>query len=238
MTPAASSICFAFLCFVVLLCPDCPGIGIFVSASKGKPKKGKSKFKGRKGSNQCLAPPYLTARASAIKKEIGGQYISCGTEAYFSLYPVDDFFYHYPFSSSEEPEIITITPVDSAPHDQLALFDIVNDFSVGPIYNNSVVTNKWLGKWDFIKDHLIQIPADNNGENYGKGGARVCERFDELGYPDGTLYCCSTSLWNDVDDFAKSEFCDEFEASQSVSNTEQLYYCLLPLQTSTPAMRR
>ena len=73
------------------------------------------------------------------------------------------------------------------------------------MYNNSIVKQYFISKWDFVDEELVQVPANNVGSNYRVSKTHSCRRFEGYGYPAGTLYCNTHSMYNDVNDLAKGE---------------------------------
>jgi hypothetical protein len=205
MKPVLSAtLLLAWACSILLLGPD-----VFVAAKKKKKspspkppkmvKYGKAKAKKQ---GQCLTSDYLEARATAVKNELSGEYITCSYSAFYTLY-INGSFVEYPFFSDYEGDIATISSVDSSPHTNLALFNIEYNYKLGPLYNNSVIKQDYIGKWDFVDEELVEVPANNDGTQYRVSKTHSCQRFLGNGYPTGTLYCNTHSMYNDVNDLAK-----------------------------------
>ena len=158
-----------------------------------------------KKQGQCLKSDYLVTRAAAVKKELSGEYFICSFGMFGTLY-INGTFYEYPFFASEdEPRLFTISSVNSTPHTNLALFNIVYAHTLGPVYNNSVIEQDFIGKWDFVDEELVQVPANNVGTNFRVSKTLTCRRYRGNGYPGGTLYCKFNIIYNDVNDLAKGE---------------------------------
>lgn len=203
MKPVLSaSLLLAWACSILLLGPD-----VFVAAKKKKspsPKRPKAKMPKpkMKKQGQCLTSDYLEARATAVKNELSGEYIVCSYAAFYTIV-INGSFVEYPFFSDSESEIVTISSVDSSPHTNLALFNIEYNFRLGPVYNNSVITQDYIGKWDFVDEELVEVPANNDGTHFRVSKTHSCSRYLGDGYPPGTLYCNTHTMYNDVNDLAK-----------------------------------
>ena len=196
---------------LLLACSILLGPDVFVAASGKKmrpsPKSDKQpkQPKPSKKQGQCLKSDYLVTRAAAVKKELSGEYVVCSAGSFFMMY-INGSFFEYPFFNDDEPESVAlINPVDSSPHTNLALFNIEYISTLGPVYNNSAVQQDFIGKWDFVDEELVQVPANNLGTNFRASKTHTCRRYRGNGYPGGTLYCKFNIIYNDVNDLAKGE---------------------------------
>ena len=73
------------------------------------------------------------------------------------------------------------------------------------MYNNSIVKQYFISKWDFVDEELVEVPANNKGTQYRVSKTHSCRRFEGYGYPARTLYCKSHTMYNDVNDLAKGD---------------------------------
>ena len=185
---------------------------LFISALLLSPsvlglKKRKSGKKHKKGKgDQCIPALRKTARATAIKEEIGGDYLACGTEAIYRL-NINGTFYDYPFFNSTGYEgNFSIVPIDTSPQRNLALFDMVFGPANGPAYNNEGQPNRYIGKWNFVTERLVGVPSDDIGDNHGVAKKFVCEKYEDDGYPPGTLACEGDMVTIEVEDMPTSEY--------------------------------
>ena len=73
------------------------------------------------------------------------------------------------------------------------------------MFNNSIIKQDYIGKWDFVDEELVEVPANNKGTHYRVSKTHSCRHFQGDGYPAGTLYCKTHAMYNDVNDLAKGE---------------------------------
>ena len=175
-----------------------------LGSKKGRPSPSKKRKKGK--GDQCLPAWRKTARATAIKEELRGEYLVCDGEAFFNL-NVNGTFFDYPIYLPVSAGINKIEPIDTAPQTNLAIFDATFGPTYGPLYGNGTHQTGFSGKWNFVTKQLVFVPSNDVGDNHGVAKTFVCEKYEDDGYPLGTLACESTFVTIEVEDMPTSEYC-------------------------------